>query len=183
MNEITLLLNGMNAGGRQPADKLVEHVYEELRRMAAAKLAQERKGHTLQPTALVNEAYLSLVDGDAAKKWENRRHFFCAAAEAMRRILVDSARRKTVRKRAALNERDAHVDAVSIPLDEVLAVHEVLDDLAAVDCDAFELVKLRFFAGISLEESAAILKIPQRTAERRWSFARGWLFQRLNKKV
>jgi RNA polymerase sigma factor (TIGR02999 family) len=146
--------------------------------MASAKMAHEKPGHTLQPTALVNEAFLRLVGGNVGAKWENRRHFFCAAAEAMRRILVDNARRRRVRR------REAQLQAAASPLQsdhiDFLAVHEVLDELELLQKDAAELVKLRFFAGFSLEESAEVLGLPLRTAQRRWSLAKAWLFKRLS---
>ena len=183
MSEVTRILSAIEQGEAHAADQLLPLVYDELRRLAARKLAQEKPGHTLQPTALVHEAYLRLVDTDEAHQWDSRRHFFAAAAEAMRRILIESARRKkSLRQggeqvRVELDEAHASSDR---PGEDVLAVNEALEQLAQIDAQAAELVKLRFFAGLSIEEAAAGLGIPARTAYRTWSFARAWLYRRLH---
>ena len=165
---------------RIPADGLLPLVYTELRRLAAAKMSREGPGHTLQPTALVHEAWLRL--GDDAR-FENRAHFFGAAAEAMRRILVERARRKQREKRGGGAEH-VDVDAMEIAAptandDELLAIHEALDRLAAHDARKAELVKLRYFAGLSFDETAAVLGISVPTANRDWAYARAWLHQEI----
>ena len=152
-------------------------VYDELRRLAAHRLSHELPGQTLQPTALVHEAWLRLVDS-SHQTWQNRRHFFGAAAEAMRRILIDRARRRKVREKAGYAERDADWESrlvVAAPTDELLAVNEALDQLATEDAAAAELVKLRYFAGLTMAEAADALGLPLRNAERLWTFARAWL--------
>ena len=151
--------------------------------MAAWHLAQERPGQTLQATALVHEAYLRLV-GHEDPRWQGRRHFFAAAAEAMRRILIDNARRKqAIRHGGGLHRTELEVDALAIrsetPDDELLAVHEALDALAAHDARKAELVKLRYFAGLTLEETAAALDLSERTAKRDWAYARAWLYREI----
>lgn len=178
--QVTQILEALAAGESQAAEELLPLVYEELRRVAAAQLAQERPGQTLQATALVHEAYLRLVGGDTS--WENRRHFFGAAAEAMRRILVERARRKRRvrhgggRQRVDLNTAEIAIEAPAVDL---LALDEALDRLAAEDPQKAELVKLRFFAGLSEQEAADVLGISRATAARHWSYARAWLFDRL----
>src|SRR5262249_19702082 len=159
------------------AEELLPLVYEELRKLAAYRMANEAPGHTLQPTALVHEAWLKLGDG-AEPKWENRRHFFGAASEAMRRILVDRARRRKVRQDAGvgvaeeLNESKFPAESSN---DELLKVHEALDEFAKLDPIGAELVKLRYFVGMSMPEASQAIGIPLRSAERLWSFARAWL--------
>jgi RNA polymerase sigma factor (TIGR02999 family) len=178
MNDVTRILSAIEQGDPSAAKQLLPLVYEELRRLAARKMAEEAPGHTLQATALVHEAYIRLVDVEKAQHWDSRGHFYVAAAEAMRRILVESARRKGRRKhggelhRAQLLEGDG---AVNTRPDELLAVDEALARLAADDPQAAELVKLRYFAGLSVEESAKLLKISRATAFRHWTYARAWI--------
>jgi RNA polymerase sigma factor (TIGR02999 family) len=179
MNDVTRILAEFHANP-SAAEDLLTKVYEELRRLAAAQMRQERPGHTLQPTALVHEAYLRLIGtADAGTKWQNRAHFFAAAAEAMRRILVDSARRKQRQKHGGQfarshAEMDALLDDDTDPL-EVLAVHDALDQLARKAPRKAELTKLRYFAGCTLPEAAQILGISTKTAEADWTYARAWL--------
>ena len=182
MSDVTQILNAVDRGDAKAADELLPLVYAELRRLAAYRMAHEAPGHTLQPTALVHEAWLRLV-GDAAPKFENRAHFFGAAAEAMRRILVESARRKQREKRGGGAE---HVDVaeleIAAPLgnaEESLAIHEVLDRLAAHDARKTEVVTLRYFVGFSFEETAEVLGISVPTAKRDWAYARAWLHQEI----
>lgn len=183
MSDVTLLLEQVRRGEPGAADRLLPLVYDELRRLAAAKMAREPGGQTLQATALVHEAWLRL-GGDAQPDWQNRRHFFGAAAEAMRRILVDRARRRQAARHGGGQER---VDADAIELPEappdetLLAVHDALERLAAVDGPKAELVKLRYFAGLSIEEAAAALDISVPTANRWWAYARAWLFDALKR--
>jgi RNA polymerase sigma factor (TIGR02999 family) len=183
MSEVTRILSAIEQGAPEAAGRLLPLVYDELRRLAACKLAQEKPGHTLQPTALVHEAYVRLVDADEARHWDSRRHFFAAAAEAMRRILIESARHKKRQRHGGGHARVGLDEApdVSEPRGEdVLAVNEALEQLGGADPQAAELVKLRFFAGLSIEEAAAGLGISERTAYRTWSFAKAWLFRRLH---
>jgi RNA polymerase sigma factor (TIGR02999 family) len=182
MNEVTHILAGIEAGDPHAATQLLPLVYEELRKLAAQKLAQEKPGQTLQATALVHEAYLRLVGGEPEQHWDNRGHFFAAAAEAMRRILVDTARSKDSLKRGAGRKRQPLDEAslVAPPVDEdILAVNEALDRLAAVDGEAAELVKLRFFAGFTAEQAAEVLGISARSADRIWTYARAFLLKQL----
>jgi RNA polymerase sigma factor (TIGR02999 family) len=178
MADVTQILSAIEAGDPKAAAELLPLVYDELRKLAAARMADEKPGQTLQPTALVHEAYVRLVGGDATQQWAGRGHFLAAAAEAMRRILVEVARRKGALKRGGgrprAELRDADVAAEEAP-DEVLAIDEALAGLAAADPQAAELVKLRYFAGLSLPEAAESLGIPTRTAERLWAYARAWL--------
>src|SRR5262245_11330297 len=179
MSEVTRLLGAAATGDPQAATELLPLVYDELRRIAAARMTDEKPGQTLQATALVHEAYLRLV-GD--QLFNGRGHFFAAAAEAMRRILVESARRKARHKRGGDGQRvelPDYLPAPAAPVEDVLAVHEALDQLAADDATAAELVKLHYFAGFTLEQAADLLGVPHRTAYRTWSFARAWLFRRL----
>jgi RNA polymerase sigma factor (TIGR02999 family) len=166
------------------AQELLPLVYEELRRLAAAKMANEAAGHTLQPTALVHEAYLRLVGSGQAQQWDGRGHFFAAAAEAMRRILVESARRKKRLKHGGELQR-VNVDDVELPSplpdEELLALDEALNGLAMVDSRAALLVKLCFFVGLTQEQAGKDLGISLATAERVWSFARAWLFQEMQR--
>ena len=182
MDDINHLLDTLQEGDPVAADQLLVLVCSELRRLAAAKMAREAPGQTLQPTALVHEAWLRL--GGDGQHWENRAHFFGAAAEAMRRILVESARRKLREKRGGGVE---HVDVDEIEIaapmpnnDELLAVHEALDRLAVLDARKAELVKLRYFAGLSFEETAEVLGISVPTAHRDWAYARAWLHQEIS---
>jgi RNA polymerase sigma factor (TIGR02999 family) len=184
MSDVTQILQAVERGDAKAAHELLPLVYNELRRLAAYRMANEAPGHTLQPTALVHEAWLRLV-GDEAAKFENRAHFFGAAAEAMRRILVESARRrKCLKHGGGLRRVDA--DEVELPLpmpgDELLALDEALDRLATVDSRASEVVKLCFFVGLTQEQAAHELGISRATAERLWSFARAWLFQEMKKR-
>ena len=177
MNEVTRILNAAQQGDAQAAEDLLPLVYEELRHLAGRQMAGEAPGHTLQPTALVHEAWLRLVAVEH-QNWQNRAHFFAAAAEAMRRILVEHARRKQSLKRGGGAERtELHesVLALAAPPEEVLAVHEALDRLAGEDPQTAELVKLRYFVGLTMEEAAAALGLTPRDAERLWTYARAWL--------
>ena len=178
MSEVTRILSAIEQGDPRAADQLLPLVYEELRRLAAAKLAQEKPGQTLQATALVHEAYLRLVGGGGVRSWKGRGHFLAAAAEAMRRILVESARRKQSLKRGGGRARAAFEGADGAAAeapDEVLAVDEALAGLAAADAQAAELVKLRYFAGLSIPEVAEVLNLSPRSADRLWAYARAWL--------
>jgi RNA polymerase sigma factor (TIGR02999 family) len=178
MSDVTRILSAIEQGDPHAAEQLLPLIYDELRRLAAQKMAQEKPGQTLQATALVHEAYLKLVDGEKAQHWNSRRHFFAAAADAMRHILVDRARRKHSRKRGGDRIRvefdEAKVASVQ-DSDEVLAVDEALTGLAAADSQAAELVKLRYFAGLSIPEAAEVLHISPRSADRLWAYARAWL--------
>ncbi len=182
MSDLTLILQQMERGDPQAADRLLPLVYDELRRIAAAKMARESAGQTLQPTALVHEAWLRL-GGDEQPTWQNRAHFFGAAAEAMRRILIDRARhRRALRHGGGLQRVDINdLELAASPEDDdqLLAVHEALDKLAAQDPPKAELVKLRYFAGMTIEEAALALGISAPTAKRWWTFARTWLYQEI----
>jgi len=178
MPDLTRLLDAANSGDARAAEQLLPLVYDELRKLAARKLTTENPGQTLQATALVHEAYVRLVAGDADRQWNGRRHFFAAAAEAMRRILVDHARRKKSRKRGGGRARaELREESASTPegSDEILAVDEALAGLAATDPQAAELVKLRYFAGLSVDEAAQALGISPRSVDRLWAYARAWL--------
>jgi RNA polymerase sigma factor (TIGR02999 family) len=181
MSEVTQLLNAIEAGESKAAEELLPLVYEELRKLAARKMANEAPGQTLQPTALVHEAWLRLVGKDNPQ-FEGRGHFFAAAAEAMRRILIERARQKLSIKRGAgaqrVNLEDLEV-AMMADDDTLLAVDEALTKLAKEDPEAAEFIKLRFFAGFTTEEAAQVLGIHERTARRHWRFARGWLYEEL----
>jgi RNA polymerase sigma factor (TIGR02999 family) len=180
MSDVTQILSRLDSGDPSASAQLLPLVYDELRKLAAAKLVQEKPGHTLQATALVHEAYLRLVgSGDAASpQWHSRGHFFAAAAEAMRRILVENARRKGRMKhggdarRVELDESDL---ATTLPDERLLAIDEALDQLAKEDPPAAELVKLRFFAGFSITEAAEILGLSRSNAYAQWAYARAWL--------
>jgi RNA polymerase sigma factor (TIGR02999 family) len=182
MSDVTRVLSAIEQGDPHAAEKLLPLVYEELRKLAAVKLAQERPGQTLQATALVHESYLRLVDVDRQQHFNSRGHFYAAAAEAMRRILVDNARRKRSVKGGGDFQRH-ELDALEIALPDVpedlLALDEALEKLAATDKQAAELVHLRFFAGLPLTEAAAMLGISPRTADRLWAYARAWLHQEI----
>lgn len=176
MSEVTQILHRVEQGDSSAAHELLPLVYEELRRLAGAKMAQEKAGQTLQATALVHEAWLRLAGSD--QQWRGRSHFLGAAAEAMRRILIDKARKKASLKRgAAQSLEELHESAIelSTPPDEILSVHEALDALSVEDSTAAEVVKLRYFVGLSLPEIAAALGISPRSAGRHWMFARAWL--------
>ena len=180
MTAITRILSGIEQGDPRAAEQLLPLVYDELRKLAAQKMAREQPGQTFQATALVHEAYLRLVDVEQAQHWNSRGHFFAAAAEAMRRILVENARRKQSRKRGGDRVRqDADPDGLPVadpgdPL-EVLAIHEALDRLAARSPRKAELVKLRYFLGCTMAEAAQVLGIAPATAEEDWTYARAWL--------
>jgi RNA polymerase sigma factor (TIGR02999 family) len=182
MNEVTRVLSAIDGGDPHAAEQLLPLIYDELRQLAAQKLAQEKPGQTLEATALVHEAYLRLVDVEKDKHWDNRGHFFAAAAEAMRRILVDSARGKQSLKRGAGRHRHP-LDESSLVAprldDDVLAVNEALERLAATDREAAELVKLRFFAGLTSEQAAQTMGVSARTADRIWRYARAFLLKQL----
>jgi len=174
MSEVTRILDRAQQGDPKAAEELLPLVYDELRRVAANKMGQEAPGQTLQPTALVHEAWLRLI-GNEAPRFENRAHFFAAAAEAMRRILVENARRKARLKRGGgveFQELDESRIEMKAPSDEILAVHEALDQLAAQDAVAAQVVKLRYFVGLPIPEVAKALNIAPRTADRLWAFAR-----------
>jgi RNA polymerase sigma factor (TIGR02999 family) len=178
MPDVTRLLDAATAGDPRAAAELLPLVYDELRRLAADKLGRESPGQTLQATALVHEAYLRLVGGEQPREWNGRAHFFAAAAEAMRRILVDRARhKKSLRRGGGLARAELREDAVAGPeaWDEVLAVDEALAGLAAADPKAAELVKLRYFTGLSVDETAQALNMSPRSVDRLWAYARAWL--------
>lgn len=182
LSELTEIIRAIESGDPLAADKLLPLVYDELRKLAAARISGEPAGQTLQATALVHEAYLRLVGDGEAPRWESRGHFFAAAAETMRRILVDAARRKKRLKRGGDQVREA-IDRVEIIAPEVredlVALDDALDRLAVLDRQAAELVQLRFFAGTTLPEAAQILGISPRTADRLWAYARAWLHREL----
>ena len=178
MAHVTQILAAIEAGDPRAAEELLPLVYDELRKLAAARLAQEKPGQTLQPTALVHEAYLRLVGGEQSQDWDGRGHFFAAAAEAMRRILVDHVRhKKSLRGGGGRARVELREDAAAAPerSDEVLAVDEAIAGLAVADAQAAELVKLRYFAGLSINEAARALNISPRSADRLWAYARAWL--------
>ncbi len=186
MDAITQVLNAIEQGDPRAAEQLLPLVYGELRKLAARRLAGEAPGHSLQPTALVHEAYLKLVGSDPRQPWNGRAHFFAAAAEAMRRILIDHARRKH-RVRHGGGMKRVELDAVGdIELvaenggaDELLALDEALTKLATADARKAELVRLRYFAGLTLEQAAELLGISRATADRHWAFARAWLYDEM----
>ena len=178
MPEVTRLLDAAKAGDRKAGAELLPLVYEELRKLAAARMAAEAPDQTLQPTALVHEAYLRLVGPADAHRWDHRGHFFAAAAEAMRRILVDRARRKAAARHGGeLGRLELEPDLAAAPevREDLIALDEALDRLAIEDPIKAELVKLRFFAGLTLPEAAKALGLSERTAGRHWAFARAWL--------
>ena len=184
MTDLTQILAAVQNGEPRAAEKLLPLVYDELRKLAAAKLAHERPGQTLQATALVHEAWLRIAGPDQ-RTWNGRGHFFGAAAEAMRRILIDNARRKLRTKHGgglARVDADGTGIAIAAPdsnTDEMLAVHDALDRLAAIDARKAELVKLRYFVGLSIEETAEALGISAPTAKRDWAYARAWLHREI----
>lgn len=183
MSDVTQILKAIRRGETAAAGELLPLVYEELRKLAAARLAQEPSGQTLQATALVHEAYVRLVDVDEQQQWDGRGHFFAAAAEAMRRILVDNARRKKALRHGGDFQRHAVDDIepqVSLPDDKLLALDEALRQLAEEDSIKAELVQLRYFGGCTNDEAARILDISSATAERYWTFARAWLFRKIS---
>jgi RNA polymerase sigma factor (TIGR02999 family) len=183
--DFTALWQRAEAGDVQAANQLLPLVYEELRQLAARKMARENPGQTLQATALVHEAWLRL-GGDHQPPWQSRAHFFAAAAEAMRRILIDQARRKSAQRHGGQVER-VELDLDSLELaagmdeEQLLALHEALDALAAHDAEKAQLVKLRFFAGLTLVEAAKVLGLSEPTAKRYWAYARAWLYRKITK--
>ncbi|MCI0379715.1 MAG: ECF-type sigma factor [Gemmataceae bacterium] len=182
MSEVTRILSAIEQGDPSVADQLLPLVYDELRRLAAQRLAQEKPGQTLQATALVHEAYLRLVDDEKAQHWNSRGHFFAAAAEAMRRILVDNARRKQSKKRGGDRVRlelDQFAAATSEPSSDVLDIDAALVGLASADPQAAELVKLRYFAGLTVPQAADALGVSPRSADFLWAYARAWLLRSL----
>ena len=185
MNEITRLLQAMHKGESGAEEELLNLVYTELRRIAASKMAGEKPGHTLQPTALVHEAWLRLAAAGGRDGFQNRAHFFTAAAEAMRCLLIDSARRKLAARNGGRLQQ-VEWDGIEIAApdtdERVLAVHEALQRLASMDAEKADVVKLRYFVGMSVEETAEALSISERTARRHWTFARAWLFDSIRKR-
>src|SRR5688572_28228698 len=182
MSDVTRILSAIEAGDPSAAGELLPLVYEELRRLAAHKLAQEKPGQTLQATALVHEAYLRLVGGVSPQRWDSRGHFFAAAAEAMRRILVEKARRKHSAKHGGRRARIDLDEALVVgeePRHDLLDLDELLDQLAGADPRAAELVKLRFFAGLTGDQAADVLGISPSSADLLWAYARAWLFEKL----
>lgn len=186
MAEVTHILNAIDQGDTAAAEQLFPLVYDELRRLAAERMAQERPGQTLQATALVHEAYLRLVNVKETQRWESRGHFFAACAEAMRRILIDQARRRRSQKRGGDHQRVA-LDAAALvvtpaeqALDELLALEEALQQFEAEEPLKARLVKLRYFAGLTLQDAADALGISLATAKRHWIYARSWLYGRMN---
>jgi RNA polymerase sigma factor (TIGR02999 family) len=181
MSDVTQILNAIEQGDPKAADELLPLVYEELRRLAAKKMSQEKPGQTLQATALVHEAYIRLV-GEEAQNWSGSTHFFSAAAEAMRRILVDNARRKKRLKRGGgmqkLSFESGEIN-IEKPSDDLIALDEALAKLASTDKVKADLVKLRYFAGLTLEQAANILGLSQTTAKRHWTYARAWLYRKI----
>ncbi|MEX2139335.1 MAG: ECF-type sigma factor [Pirellulales bacterium] len=183
MSDVTRILTAIEQGDPHAAEQLLPLVYDELRRLAACKMAVEKGGQTLQATALVHEAYVRLVDVDQARHWNSRGHFFAAAAEAMRRILINRARDKNREKRGG---RRTRVQLESVECvddaadDDLIAIDEALEQLAGHHPACAELVKLRFFAGLTLEESAAALGLARRTADRYWAYARAWIYKSLS---
>jgi RNA polymerase sigma factor (TIGR02999 family) len=179
MSDVTRILEAVARGDQSSADNLLPLVYQELRTLAAQKMANEAPGHTLQPTALVHEAWLRLV-GDGDSHWQNRAHFFCAAAEAMRRILIDNARRKQALRRGGGQERvELEATALESPADDeqILQVNDALEMLAAADPEKAEIVKLRYFVGLNHEEIAALLGVNEKTVRRHWEVAKVRLYQ------
>jgi RNA polymerase sigma factor (TIGR02999 family) len=182
MSDVTRILSAIEAGDPTAAAELLPLVYDELRKLAAQKLAEEKPGQTLQATALVHEAYLRLVDVEKAQQWNSRGHFFAAAAEAMRRVLIENARRKNRHKRGGELQR-AGLDPAQLsylsPPEDILAVDDALACLAGEDPQAAQLVKLRYYAGLSIEEAAEMVGLARSTAYEHWAFARAWLHRRL----
>lgn len=182
MTDVTQLMDAVAAGDTRAAEELLPLVYDELRKLAAARMAGEKPGDTLQATALVHEAYLRLVGPTGGARWQNRGHFFAAAAEAMRRILIDNARRKAAGKHGGGRKRqelEPEVAATPEASEDLLALDEALNQLAELDPLKADLVKLRYFVGMSLPEAATALNLSERTAGRHWAFARAWLRQAL----
>jgi RNA polymerase sigma factor (TIGR02999 family) len=180
MTDVTHILGEIEDGDPSAVEKLLPLVYEELRKLAAAKMAVERGDHSLQPTGLVHEAYLRLVDVEKVQKWNSRGHFFGAAAEAMRRILVENARRKQRVKHGGEHKRvdvDELAPVSEAPAGDLLMIHEALESLDKVDRPAAELVKLRYFAGLTIPQAAEVLGISPRSADSLWAYAKAWLLE------
>jgi RNA polymerase sigma factor (TIGR02999 family) len=183
MSDVTRILDSIEHGDPHAASQLLPIVYDELRRLAAQKLRREPPGQTLTSTALVHEAYVRLVEGNAERRWDSRGHFFAAAAESMRRILVDNARRKQTGKHGGGRARcdlDESLLAVPEPAEDLLALDEALDKLAAIDKVKADLVKLRYFAGLTIDQAASALGISTTSADRYWAYARAWLHQEIS---
>jgi len=183
MSDVTQILQAIERGEPQATDELLPIVYEELRSLAAQQLSNENPGHTLQATALVHEAYLKLVGGGGEQGWNSRGHFFAAAAEAMRRILVDRARRRSAQKRGGGMQRiDLGGLELSVDSDpeQMLALDEALGRLREIDAQAESIVNLRFFAGLTLDQAARSLGVSERTAYRDWAFAKSWLYREMS---
>jgi RNA polymerase sigma factor (TIGR02999 family) len=181
MGDVTRILDSIGPGDPQAAGELLPVVYQELRRLAAHKMASEAPGQTLQPTALVHEVWLKLT-GNENRRWKDRAHFFAAAAEAMRRILVDNARRKRTARRGGVRGERVELEDLALVVpneDQMLAVDEALEKFAAQDKEKADLVKLRYFVGMTIEETAEVLGISEGTAKRYWAYARAWLFEEL----
>jgi len=184
MSEVTRLLEAIERGDSAAAQDLLPLVYDELRGLAAYKMAHEPPGQTLQPTALVHEAWLRLAGGESSQRWQNRAHFFAAAAEAMRRILIDNARRKHALRHGGGQERiNLETAEIAAPGsdEELLEVHEALDRFAQIDPTKAELVKLRYFVGLTIPEAAQVLGISEPTAKRWWAYARAWLYREIRR--
>jgi RNA polymerase sigma factor (TIGR02999 family) len=183
MNDVTRLLSAIERGDPQAAEKLLPLVYDELRRLADRKLAREKPGQTLQATALVHEAYLRLVDPGGERPWNDRVHFLSAAVEAMRRILIDRARdRKRLKRGGGRRRQELDLESLleaDAPADDLIDLDEAITRLSGIDPQAAALVKLRLFAGLTVEQAASTLEVSRRTAERDWTFARTWLFGQL----
>ena len=182
MTELTVILQRLEQGDPHAANELLPLVYEELRKLAAQKVARESPGQTLQATALVHEAWLRL-GGDDQPTWDNRGHFFAAAAEAMRRILIDNARRKNCLRHGGAAQRVNLDDldlAASVDDEQLLALNEALDRLAEHDAEKAQVVKLRFFAGLTNQQAAQVLGVSEPTVKRHWAYARAWLFREMN---
>ena len=182
MNDVTRILSAVEQGDPHAAEQLLPLVYEELRKLAAQRLSREKPGQTLQATALVHEAYLRLVGVDTAQHWDSRGHFFVAAAEAMRRILVDQARRRKAAKRGGQAGREELQESAIVapePAEDVLAVNDALEHLSTIDPVAADLVRLRFFAGLNMGEAAEALGMSVRSAHGVWAFARSWLHRQM----
>jgi RNA polymerase sigma factor (TIGR02999 family) len=183
MNDVTRILSAIELGDPQAAEQLLPLVYDELRKLAARGLAQEKPGQTLQPTALVHEAYLRLVDPGEERPWSNRVHFLAAAVEAMRRILIDRARdRKRLKRGGGRRRQELDLESLleaDAPADDLIDLDEEIARFSGIDAQAAALVKLRLFAGLTIEQAASALGVSRRTAERDWTFARTWLFGQL----
>lgn len=184
MNDVTHILSQIESGDPSVSERLLPLVYDELRKLAAVKLAHDNPHQTLQTTALVHEAYVRLVDVEQAQHWNSRGHFFAAAAEAMRRILVDNARRKRALRRGGDRARknfDQIQPAAPVPSEDLIALDEAMDRLSAEDPDKAEVVKLRYFAGLTMQQIAEVRGISLATANRHWSYARAWLYKEVTK--